>query len=350
MALARLASADASSSTSCLAALLNLEGIFALALASQHCHDLCSQALRCVRLQQLQEAGDPAATLRRLAKSSLCVRGDALQEIDASFCPSLRAETFGTLPKLPNLQVLNLDGSRSLDDEALVAVAQRFPALRSLGLYANLKVTDVGVGRVLRAQQGKELLRVNFSGCERLTDETLQRLVGKGPKLAFLDLTRCPLISHVGVLLVCECLDNLRVLRLFAMGQLLEKAFSSLGRLTLLEELDLCGCKVQDKPLLELISGTTPSRLHTLNLTWCTQITDSVAHAIAKHCSNLTWLSYFGNTNITAAAIEALAAGPSGAKIRALDVRGLINARPYHTDAKKLRCLFPRLRQIELHH
>merc|ERR1712083_1063294 len=108
------------------------------------------------------------------------------------------------------------DGCQDIDDEGLVAVAQRCQNLKHLSLYWNVKATDKGFGRIIRAQKGMDLQVVNFSGCKNLADETVQRVVARGASLDVLDLTRCPKVSDSSVLLLSECLERLRVLRLYA--------------------------------------------------------------------------------------------------------------------------------------
>lgn len=331
-----------------LASFSLLDELIALAFASKACKDPTRYALRRVRLQCLGAAA-PAAALRRLLGMTLTDRGAALVELDTSFCRSIGNEALKLLPKLPALVSLNLDGCQDIDDDGLLAVAQRCQSLESLSLYWNVKATDKGFGKILRAQKGQSLHTLNFSGCKNLTDETIQRLAGRGQNLEVLDLTRCPQVTDIGIRLVGECLDKLRVLRLYAMAQLSAAAFASLQGLLRLEELDLCGCHIKDQALIDYLATAAPSKLHTLNLTWCPSLTDAAAAAVARDCPRLDWLSYFGNTNITGAAVEALSKGPSGRKIRSLDVRGLTKALPYSTDSQALKKLFSALVVTELH-
>merc|ERR1712217_510403 len=133
------------------------------------------------------------------------------------------------------------------------------------------------------------------------------------------------------------------------MAQLNPAAFAKLCRLVHLEELDLCGCRIDDNAVLEFLKASAPSKLHTLNLTWCPALTDATACAVARDCPHLNWLSYFGNTNITSAAIAALAAGPCGLHIKCLDVRGLTQAPEYLGGLQALRRSFPAVQEWELH-
>ncbi|CAE8581953.1 unnamed protein product, partial [Polarella glacialis] len=143
------------------------------------------------------------------------------------------------------------------------------------------------------------------------------------PQLQILDLTRCPQVTDSSIQMVCECLPNLRVFRLYAMAQLSGKAFTALAGLPLLEELDLCGCRVEDPAIEEFLSAASPSPLHTLNLTWCPALTDRSMLAVAQCCPRVSWLSFFGNTNMTSSAVEALASSACGRSLRFLDIRGL---------------------------
>lgn len=346
----RLGTDQAAAAVLVLSAFLLLEELLAVAFVSVRCRALAHLGFRRLRLQAVGCISAPTALLQLVA-SPLTDFGAALQELDLTFCQGMDNELLKSLPKsLPSLTHLVLDGCQEIDDEGLQAVAQRCRQLRHLSLYWNVKGTDVGFCKILRAQRGKDLHTVNFSGCKNLSDETVQRLAPRSANIEVLDLTRCPLVTDSGVQLVCECFDKLRVLRLYAMAQLNPKAYGSLKRLVHLEELDLCGCRVQDEALTELLSAAAPSKLHTLSITWCLNLTDAVVVAVARACPVLSWLSLFGNMNFTAAALETLAASPCGSRIRSLDVRGLTKALPYSSDHKELRKLFPAVVDLELHH
>eukprot|EP00928_Gymnodinium_smaydae_P045863 TRINITY_DN30525_c0_g1_i1.p1 TRINITY_DN30525_c0_g1~~TRINITY_DN30525_c0_g1_i1.p1 ORF type:complete len:350 (-),score=48.62 TRINITY_DN30525_c0_g1_i1:139-1188(-) len=327
-----------------------VDSMFAFAAGSTLCRGLCEQALRVIQLQPLG-GPDPAAVLLRLVASSLTRKGDGIEEINACFCRTVSSATLKSLPRLPSLVNLNLDGCQEVDDEGLLAVAQRCKSLRSFSLYWNVKATDKGLARLMRVQQNGVLRTVCFSGCKQLGDDTVQRIVSRGQQLDVLDLTRCPKVSDDGVLLLCESLSTLRVLRLYAMAQLSPLAFTTLRRLPRLVELDLCGCRVEDDSLVSFLEAASPSPMETLNLTWCPALTDVAVLAVAKCCPRLQWFSVFGNTNLSGSAIEALAAAPCGRVLHSLDVRGLSRAPQYsQVGLARLQNLFPKLANVELHH
>jgi F-box/leucine-rich repeat protein 2/20 len=269
--------------------------------------------------------------------------------LDICFCKCITNDLLKSLPKLPALQRLALDGCQEVDDQGLFAVAQRCQWLQSLSLYWNTRASDKGFSVLMQGQKAKDLKNISFSGCKQLSDETMQHLVSIAPDVEVLDLTRCNKLSDAGVLLVCETLDKLRILRLYAMAHLSPAAFTSLQRLTHLEELDLCGCLLKDKALLEFFGAVATSKLQKLNLTWCLALTDATAFAVARHCPKLAWLSYFGNLNITDAGVEALANSPCRHSLRELDVRGLTKAPKYSADREALLQLLPRLVCTKLH-
>jgi len=331
-----------------LASFLVIDEVFALSLVGHACQTVARRAVCRLRLQFLGGA-DPAAALLRVVASSLTDKGASLLELDTSFCANITKDLLRQLPKFPALQRLSLDGCQEVDDEGLLFAAQRCQALQSLSLYWNTRGTDRGFCILLRAQKGRPV-SMNFSGCKYLGDDTAQRIASKGSELEFLDLTRCSKMTDAGALVICESLPKLRVLRLYAMAQLDPPAFLSLKRLVHLEELDLCGCRLEDQALLQFLTAAAPSKLHTLNLTWCPALTDAAAQGVARCCPKLTWLSYFGNLNISDASIDALAASACGASLHSLDVRGLTKAPKYSQDRDALLKIFPALVHTDLHH
>lgn len=347
MSLEQLSSSESTASP--VVAFLLLDDVFILAFGSKDCYQLCSHAMVSVNLRAIG-GRQPAIALQRLMSSSLTCGGGAIREIRACFCKAIDASILRSLPAMPSLRTLQLDGCQDVDDDGLVAIAQRCTLLRKFSLYWNVRVTDRGLCRLLRGQKKGNLQSLSFSGCKNLTDETVQRIVGHAATLEILDLTRCPHVTDFGAVLICESAERLRVLRLYAMAQLNPPAFSKLHYLIHLEELDLCGCRIEDDTFLRFLEATLPSQLHTLNLTWCPSLTDTSALAIARCCPKLVWLSLFGNTHISAVAVEAIASSTCGTTLRALDIRGLTRAQVYAADSKRLRQLFPGVVEIELHH
>jgi len=139
-----------------------------------------------------------------------------------------------------------------------------------------------------------------------------------------LDLTRCLGLGDGALLSLAAspCAVKLEWLSFYADSHFSSKA---LGRVlascgTSLTFLDLCGIAIEDSDLLRLLSTAKPE-LRSLNLTWCTALTDASLVPLLSSLPRLQWLSLHGNVSVTPAALHSLQRG-CGDSIHTLDVRG----------------------------
>ena len=230
--------------------------------------------------------------------------------------------------------------TQAVGDDAVVALAQRCPRLRSLSLYWNVRVTDAAV-RALVAQ-GLELDTLNLSGCKGLFQPPLSAL---SPSLTSLDLTRCLGLTDATLQSLGGC-AKLRSLRLYSNSQHGGPALAkALAPLHLLEEVDLCGLsKLEDAHL----GALQPSRLRWLNLTWCPQLTDASLVPLLLRAPTLEWLSLHGNTHVTDAVIHALQRACS-ATLHTLDVKGCTAMEQASRTPQALKARLPRLQVFAVH-
>ena len=230
--------------------------------------------------------------------------------------------------------------TQAVGDDAVVALAQRCPRLRSLSLYWNVRVTDAAV-RALVAQ-GLELDTLNLSGCKGLVRPPLSAL---SLSLTSLDLTRCLGLTDATLQSLGGC-AKLRSLRLYSNSQHGGPALAkALAPLHLLEEVDLCGLsKLEDAHL----GALQPSRLRWLNLTWCPQLTDASLVPLLLRAPTLEWLSLHGNTHVTDAVIHALQSACS-ATLHTLDVKGCTAMEQATRAPQALKARLPRLHVFAVH-
>lgn len=78
---------------------------------------------------------------------------------------------------------------------------------------------------------------------------------------------RCPKVTDEGLLEVIRANPQLEELNLYADAGLSDVSLASLGTLTELRHLDLCGMQFLTDEALSCLAACT--QLRTLNLTWC---------------------------------------------------------------------------------
>ncbi|CAE7183758.1 unnamed protein product [Symbiodinium necroappetens] len=274
---------------------LPVDDVFRLSFASAACGGLCRVALRSLRLQAFGPAA--AEALLRLVALQITDRGASIVEIDAAFCRSITNETLKALPVLPALEVLNLDGCQDVDDEGLIAVAQRCRSLRSFSIYWNVKATDEGIGKVLRAQpcgnlqvaRSFALVAANFSpmprcsvlwGGQRTCSDWTLRAAHECPRWALRSSARrCQSYAFCGSTQCCLCSRSW--ICAAAERKMQQSKPSSLPQSQAWGERP-------NEMLADGHSGSAvccPGALNILNLTWCPALTDASMLAVAKHCT-----------------------------------------------------------------
>jgi F-box/leucine-rich repeat protein 2/20 len=221
--------------------------------------------------------------------------------------------------------------------------------IRSAALFRCWRLTDAGLISFLK-RNGATLEFLELAGCTKITDSSLRAIGRFCPKLVHLDLTRCPLITDVGINSISA--PRLEALLLYANSQLSESSYEAIFECVSLRKLDLCGHANLDSQRLIAILNSSGSTLEYLNLSWCVGLTDDVIDFIIQAGSlrNIKYLSLFGIKNLTKidSLVEYLKAIPSLAQ---LDVRGITSAFPLTDgDCRELRRRIRGLTEWKLHH
>jgi len=147
-----------------------------------------------------------------------------------------------------------------------------------------------------------------------------------------------------GLVEVLDACREIEELYLYACPNFTDTSFTTLNKLSKLCLLDLCGAHLLSDEGLSAISEC--SKLETLNLTWCINITDVGLQALAENCSCLQSLSLHGLLGVSDVGLERLAKS-CGNSLKALDVSGCINIK--RRSKEELRKLFPNLEVFLLH-
>ncbi|KAM8973044.1 protein AMN1 homolog [Pelodytes ibericus] len=94
----------------------------------------------------------------------------------------------------PNLQILNLSGCSAISNESLQALGQNCFLLHSVDFSAT-PVTDIGVLALVSGRCSQTLKEVHMDRCVNLTDESVEAVLTRCPRMYILLFHGCPLIT-----------------------------------------------------------------------------------------------------------------------------------------------------------
>jgi len=200
-------------------------------------------------------------------------------------------------------------------------------------------VSDFAIKRLSAC---KELEFVNLSGCKYLSDLSVEYLAENCKQITVFNLTRNIKITDRSIQIIADNMFNLKELYLYANAQLTDAAFKYLAdsQLDGLVLLELCGCQMlSDDSFIALCQKN--KNLKSLNLTWCTELTDrAIIEGIVQSGLQIELLSMFGNINVTSECLEALKAS-NQTSLRTLDLNGCKKIPEEERDYAELKKYFP---------
>ncbi|TQD85414.1 hypothetical protein C1H46_029044 [Malus baccata] len=246
---------------------------------------------------------------------------------------------------LPNLVTLSLSGACRLSDIGLGELISSAPALRSLNLsqcslltYSSISTLADSLGSVLKelylndcqgidamlmlpALKKLERLEVfSLAGFENVYDSFIREFITAcGHSLKELVLTDCVKLTDSSVKVIAETCSGLRVLDLANLNKLTDSTLGYLAngcraiqtlnfrRNPFSDEAIAAFLETSGECLQELSVGHNTAvslakrsrMLHTLDLSWCRNITDEALGLIVDSCLSLRILKLVGCTQIT---------------------------------------------------
>ncbi|GJP46869.1 hypothetical protein CLOM_g6121 [Closterium sp. NIES-68] len=277
----------------------------------------------------------------RLAQALTQPRFSHLQHLNLEFAQPITDADLLLLAGKP-LVSLNLNACQQVTDQGVTTAAKLLPNLQSFSLYWNLRVTDSGVKQVVL--RCTSLQTLNLSGCKNITDTALRFISTSLPNLKSLNLTRCVRATDTGLKYVTSGCTQLEELLLYALSSFTDESLATIGRLSHLRVLDLCGMKHLTDQGLQGIACCT--HLISLNLSWCVLITDQSLITVASSCHYLELLSLHGIRGVTDASMAALSASCVNT-LHTLDVNGCVGIED--RSHAHLKVLFPKLTCFTVH-
>eukprot|EP00123_Amoebidium_parasiticum_P009699 comp19652_c1_seq1/m.23252 comp19652_c1_seq1/g.23252 ORF comp19652_c1_seq1/g.23252 comp19652_c1_seq1/m.23252 type:complete len:843 (-) comp19652_c1_seq1:706-3234(-) len=194
------------------------------------------------------------------------------------------------------IKTLDLANCYRLTDNALRTVAQRCPGLRGINCYNIWTLTDAGI--VALAEGCRHLESLNVGHCKKITDTSVCQLANLCTGLMSLNLTYCKNLTATSLHYVLARLRMLRSLVLVRCTGITNDAFKLFqdNKAYELEHLVLADLFYLDDAALECIVANTPI-LKTLNLGFCSGLTEGALGVVGRHCVQLRHLDMSSCSN-----------------------------------------------------
>ncbi|KAL9382741.1 hypothetical protein Peur_025776 [Populus x canadensis] len=210
--------------------------------------------------------------------SSLINGAENLRELTLAYGPSVTADLAKCLHNFSGLHSVKFDG-------CLVKCS----GIRAIGNWPS------------------SLKELSFSKCSGVADDSLSFLVQGHKELRKLDITCCRMIMYDSVDSITSSCRSLNSLRMESCSLVPKEAFVLFGqRCQLMEELDVTDTKIDDEGLKSISRCT---KLSSLKLGICMNITDNGLKHIGSRCSKLKELDLYRSLGITDEGIAAVTFG-----------------------------------------
>ncbi|KAK1398137.1 F-box/LRR-repeat protein 3 [Heracleum sosnowskyi] len=282
----------------------------------------------------------------------IAVKCKEIQSLDLSYLP-ITEKCLQQVVKLEHLDHLVLEGCIAIDDDSLADLRLGFKAIKTLNISSCENVTHVGLYsliheplRQLNLAYGSpvtlalanslqkcsmlqsikldgchvtccglkaignwcaSLKELSLSKCMGVTDDGLSSLVTTHKDLKKLDITCCRKITHKSIVQITKYCSSLISLRMESCTLVPRESFVLIGQhCHFLEELDLTDNEVDDEGLKSI---SRCSKLSSLKLGICLNITDYGLTHIGMSCSKLTELDLYRCAAISDKGILAISDG-----------------------------------------
>ncbi|XP_014510705.1 uncharacterized protein LOC106769554 [Vigna radiata var. radiata] len=249
--------------------------------------------------------------LVNLSLSGACRLSDKGLHVLVSSAPSLRSINLSQCSLLSSVSVnilahslgsllkeLYLDDCLTIDAAQIVPALKKLEHLEVLSMAGIQTVSDEFIGDYITAR-GHNMKELVLKDCRKLTNASIKVIAEHCPKLCALDLMYLDNLTDLSMGYLtnnCRVLHTLKLCRNpfsdEAIAAFLEIAGGSLTELSLNNIK-----KVGHHTALSLASHS--KNLHTLDLSWCRNLTDNELGLIVDSCFSLRLLKLFGCSLVT---------------------------------------------------
>eukprot|EP01040_Poterioochromonas_malhamensis_P000705 gene705-754_t len=175
----------------------------------------------------------------------------------------------------------------------IVALVQLCPLLSSLDLSGCFRLNRV-LGKSISTLQYLKIL--NLKGCNQVTSPSLIALFSKLSLLQELNLSDCGKgVSNDVMHTIAQSCPKLKIFYVARCFEITGKGMKGIANMTLLEKLDLSGCKyLNDSRMVYIVSSDKLRHLQTLDISHIPKITDSFLAWISLKDHKLLYISMKG--------------------------------------------------------
>ncbi|KAI9113680.1 hypothetical protein K1719_014931 [Acacia pycnantha] len=231
---------------------------------------------------------------------SLVSSAPALRSINLSQCSLLSstslyilADSLGSL-----LRELYLDDCQGIDAAQIVPALMKLEHLEVLSVAGIQTICDDFIKDYIIAR-GHNIKELVLKDCVKLTDLSMKVIAEHCPQLCALDLMNLSKLTNSSMVYLtngCQALHRLKLCCNAFSDEVIAAFLETVGES--LKELSLNNVrKVGYHTALSIASHA--KKLHTLDLSWCRNLTDNAVGLIVDCCVSLKLLKLFGCTQIT---------------------------------------------------
>lgn len=222
------------------------------------------------------------------AVSVLCRSLPALTSLTICDCPNLTEQSLiSVIAMTPKVHTLNMWGCTAVTAAAIQLFIRHTPQLQNFGLSFCPGITDSALANMSKLSELKSL---QFESCAQITDKSLAGIASNN--ILTINLRRCPKLTSVGIE---ECVKNcpsVQTLNLAQCNLTTQSVYNMILASRNLRSLDLSGMKeLDDATLLLITKSELQSKMVSIKLDECLEISNTAVQQIFANCTNLQVIS-----------------------------------------------------------
>ncbi|KAI3944534.1 hypothetical protein MKW92_049863 [Papaver armeniacum] len=236
--------------------------------------------------------------------SLLVARHKELKKLDISCCREITRLSMDSITNsCTSLTSLRMESCSFVSREAFISIGKKCHFLEELD-FTDTEVDDEGLKSISR---GSRLSVLRIGICLNITDEGLIHVGMHCPKLIELDLYRSPSITDLGIAAIASGCPNLEIINLAYSTDITDSSLLSLSKCTKINTLEMRGCpNISSTGFSAIAQGC--KRLTKLDIKSCFNINDSGMALLAHFSQSLKQinLSYCSVTDVGLLALASI--------------------------------------------